>query len=136
MFEQEICGCPKQTSMYPYRCYTHAQPRLRMPNYDVYAKPKPYNYPTLQETLRDSWTKGDCYQHNTCRFCGRVQPLGLACSHVETCELCGIRSCQSHNQACFLLNVHCPKQVNKRTKAGKALLKAIDALVSGLREER
>lgn len=103
MFAQQSCGCPVETSRYPYRCDGHAAPRVQ----------------TEKVRDRDGW-----YWQNTCHWCGRVNPAGLACAYVEQCPMCGITSCESHRMACYKLKVTCPREVNPRTKYWRGVFKA------------
>ena len=57
-----------------------------------------------------------------------MSPAGLACVHVERCTLCGTASCECHRMATYRLKVYCPREVNPRTKWGKALLAALAAI--------
>jgi hypothetical protein len=107
MFAQHPCGCPVDTSRYPYRCLTHAAPRETMPR-----------------LRRDGW-----YATNTCPFCGRVNPAGLACQYVETCSTCGVVSCAEHGMATYLTGRICPRiYASKRTKVGRALYASLAGL--------
>ena len=114
MFTQRTCGCPEEPWKFPYVCEAHAGLRDRLP-----------------DVRRDGW-----YAANTCPFCGRVNPGGLACAHVEACDLCGVRSCASHGQATYRLGICCPRGVNPRSKWGKTLLRALAAIGAPRRKER
>lgn len=104
MFAQEACGCPVQPGLYPYRCYAHAVPRMQTEN---------------------SHARGDWYRRETCGFCGRSNPGGLACATVERCDLCAVVSCDRHDMACYKLKIICPRLIRPRTKVGRAFLKAL-----------
>ena len=109
MFAQQPCGCPVERYKYPYKCTAHAavDGRLRLPG-----------------VRADTW-----YRENTCPFCGRVNPAGLACDSSDLCALCGVRVCWGgHNRAVYALAVICPTQIHPRTKVGRALLKSLGAL--------
>lgn len=102
---QQPCGCPVETSKFLYRCYQHVHPE--------------------RQRTDDAWTRGAWYRENTCFFCGRVNPGGLACATEEYCKLCGLRTCDSHGQGTYKLHIICPKNINPRTKVGKALLASL-----------
>lgn len=108
--KRKPCGCPEEPWKFPYKCVGHAAQdgRIRMP-----------------EVRQDGW-----YGENTCYFCGRVNPYGLACQHVYECSMCGIRSCQQHRMACYLTKTICPVIVeeHKRTKPYKDFLAMLNAL--------
>lgn len=105
-FPREACGCPKEPWKYPYKCPGHAAQDGRI---------------ALPEVRQDGW-----YGENCCPFCGRVNTYGLACSHVERCDLCGIVSCHSHRMATYLTKTICPKDINPRTKIGRAFLASLN----------
>jgi len=75
MFAQQSCGCPVETSRYPYRCLTHAGERF------------PFPAPPAQ-ACNPLW-----YQANCCPFCWRVNPAGLCCDQVETVPGCDLVTC-------------------------------------------
>src|SRR5262249_40786882 len=87
MFEQRECGCPMEPWKYPYKCAAHVWHREVMP---------------------DSRPRVGWYAENTCPFCGRVTPAGLACAHQETCPACGVTTCDSHGMACYKTQRICP----------------------------
>lgn len=116
MFPQQPCGCPVETSSFPYRCVAHAAPRVRLPGHPVDRH-------------------GDWYKRNTCPFCGRVNPGGLACAYVSSCDFCGTVSCDSHQMATYKLRVICPADVNWRTKTGRALRQSLTEFWNGPAEE-
>lgn len=110
-FEQRECGCPVEGSQFPYLCYAHVNPR-RMITDNVWAA--------------STWA----FQHQ-CGYCGRVNPGGLACGWDYTCELCGVCSCDRHDMATYKLRIACPRNINPRTKYGKALLRGIAQIGGG-----
>jgi hypothetical protein len=111
-FARRECGCPVKSGRFPYKCPQHA---------------------ALDGRAALPWGNQDTpgwYQDNCCPFCGRVNAYGLACNYSEACALCGVRSCRSHGQAVYMLKVICPRDVNPRTKVGRALLKSF-AMMGG-----
>ena len=104
-FPRHACGCPTEGYKFPYRCRDHAAMDWRI---------------MLPDVRQDDW-----YGENTCPFCGRVNPYGLACDRAEMCALCGIVSCASHGQATYRSGTICPRNINPRTKVGKQFLAAL-----------
>lgn len=113
MFAQRACGCPVEPWRYPFKCEAHAAQdgRVRLP-----------------DVRRDDW-----YRANTCPFCGRVNPAGLACASANVCGMCGVISCAEHRMSTYRLGVICPLEVRPRTRVGRALLRALAAIGSEAR---
>ena len=106
-FAREACGCPVERFLHPYKCPAHAAIDGRV------------TLPCVPSGTRQ-W-----YDDNCCPFCGRVNPYGLACDRSELCTLCGVRSCDSHGQATYLLAVQCPREINPRTKLARQLFASL-----------
>lgn len=101
LFRQLECGCPIDVYTYPYHCEAHAarDGRVRIP------------HPRRAES--NAW-----YSSNTCPFCGRVTPAGLACA-TATAYPCGVVSCASHGQAHYRLGTACAIRECQRRVPGR-----------------
>ena len=116
-FTREACGCPVQRYYYPYKCPAHAglDGRVTLP---------------WRTTSHGPW-----YDHNSCPFCGKTNPYGLACDRSKLCDLCGVRSCHSHGQATYLLKIQCPREINPRTKQSRQLFASLTTFCRALGPE-